>query len=27
MGCGQGLLGILAAKMGASAVCLQDYNI
>jgi len=27
MGCGQGLLGILAAKMGASVVCLQDYNI
>jgi len=26
MGCGHGLLGILASKMGAKDVCLQDYN-
>lgn len=26
MGCGHGLLGILASKMGAELVCLQDYN-
>lgn len=26
MGCGHGLLGILAKKQGASHVCLQDYN-
>lgn len=27
MGCGHGLIGILAKKFGASQVCLQDYNI
>ena len=26
MGCGHGLLGIMAKKLGASHVCLQDYN-
>lgn len=26
IGCGHGLLGILAFKLGASEVCLQDYN-
>jgi 2-polyprenyl-3-methyl-5-hydroxy-6-metoxy-1,4-benzoquinol methylase len=26
LGCGHGLLGILAHKLGASEVCLQDYN-
>ena len=26
LGCGHGLLGILAYKLGAKSVCLQDYN-
>lgn len=26
IGCGHGLLGILAAKLGAREVCLQDFN-
>ena len=26
IGCGHGLLGIMASKLGASHVCLQDYN-
>ena len=26
MGCGHGILGIMAKKLGASHVCLQDYN-
>ena len=26
LGCGHGLLGILAYKLGAKEVCLQDYN-
>ena len=26
LGCGHGLLGILAGKLGAKTVCLQDYN-
>ena len=26
MGCGHGLPGILAKKMGSKHVCLQDYN-
>jgi len=26
LGCGHGLLGILASKLGAKEVCLQDYN-
>ncbi len=26
IGCGHGLLGILGSKLGASEVCLQDYN-
>ncbi|XP_055540658.1 histidine protein methyltransferase 1 homolog [Wyeomyia smithii] len=26
LGCGSGILGILAAKLGAASVCFQDYN-
>lgn len=26
IGCGHGLLGILASKLGANHICLQDYN-
>jgi predicted nicotinamide N-methyase len=27
MGCGHGIVGIMAKKLGASYVCLQDYNL
>ena len=26
IGCGHGLLGVLAKKLGAAEVCFQDYN-